>query len=170
MCWDLDNTLVGSGLLIRAGSRLEDAIVEAEPVPNMLDLHAAIRQRFPAAGQFVVSARAGSMRGATLAWLRRHGLALDPAAVCLIPYPQAKSRIWAELARGGRLLIVDDLSYDHESETPSVYADLVATARRTATAYIGLEEISAITADPRSVEAVASRAADALEPRGSGVS
>jgi hypothetical protein len=167
VCWDLDNTLVGSGVLLRAGSGLDDAIVEAEPVPNMLDLYRAIRERLPAAGHFVVTARTRSMRADTFAWLRRHGLELDPAAVCLIPYPEAKSKIWDELARGGRLLIVDDLSYDHESETPRVYSELVTAARRTATAYIGLEEISAIEADPLSVDPVASQAVEALDPRGS---
>src|SRR5688572_30568704 len=36
VCWDLDNTLVDSGSLLREGRTLQEAIIDARPVPNML--------------------------------------------------------------------------------------------------------------------------------------
>jgi hypothetical protein len=162
VCWDLDNTLVGSGVLIHAGSQLEDAIVEAEPVPNMLDLFWSIREKLPHAGHFVVSARFYTMRDSTFVWLRRHGLDLDRTEVALVPDAEAKARVWEELARDGRLLIVDDLSYDHASDRPAIYEDLVTAARATASAYIGLDQIAEVSADRRAVDRVASRAAESM--------
>ena len=62
VCWDLDNTLVASGALLRRGRTLEEAILEAYPVDNMLDFYAAMRMRLPEALHFILSARSASMR------------------------------------------------------------------------------------------------------------
>jgi hypothetical protein len=162
ICWDLDNTLVNSGALLRAGGKLEDAIVEAEPVPNMLDLFAAIRAELPNAEHFILSARMRGMRRETVAWLRRHGLSPGDAAVCFVPYVRAKPLVWEELARGARLIIVDDLSYNHEQERVGVYDDLVDVAQRIAYVYIGLVDIAEIARNPTAVRAVVSRTAKSV--------
>jgi hypothetical protein len=162
VCWDLDNTLVRSGELIRTGTMLGEAIVQAEPVPNMLDFYAALAKSLSGADHFFLSARIGSMRADTLAWLERYGFELGDHALCLVPQADLKPRIWRLLGRGAKLVIVDDLSYDHERERPSVYHDLVAAAERTADVYIGLEQITAIAAEPAAVEPLAMRVANSL--------
>ena len=162
ICWDLDNTLVNSGDLLRAGGRLEDAIVEAEPVPNMLDLYEAMGADLPSAVHFILSARTRGMRRETVAWLSRHGISPADAVVCFVPYVQAKPKVWAELARDARLVIVDDLSYNHETEKVGTYHDLVAVAERIAYVYIGLNEIAEIAGNPTAVGAVVTRTAESV--------
>jgi hypothetical protein len=162
VCWDLDNTLVRSGALVHAGTPLRDAVVEAEPVPNMLDFFEAMRARLPDAEHFVVTARRSSMRNTTHGWLERHGVTLPDGAVCLVPDAEAKRRIWQRLAEDAQLVIVDDLSYEHENDQPSIYEELVDCAKRTADVYIGFEEIAEIAASSEAVGAVASRVVDSL--------
>jgi hypothetical protein len=162
ICWDLDNTLVDSGSLLRAGKRLDDAIVEAEPVSNMLNLYEAMHAQLPNAEHFILSARMRGMRRDTMAWLSRHGLSPADAAVCFVPYVQAKPKVWQELARDARLVIVDDLSYNHEEEQVGVHHDLVAVAERLACVYIGLDEIAEIARSPTAVGAVVSRTAESV--------
>src|SRR5438876_12015123 len=82
ICWDLDNTLVNSGVLIRVGKHLQDAVVEAQPVSNMLAFYEAMRIKLPEAEPFILSARMRSMRRDTLVWLGRYGLAPRDGAVC----------------------------------------------------------------------------------------
>jgi hypothetical protein len=162
ICWDLDNTLANSGVLIRIGMRLQDAIVEAEPVPNMLEFYKAMRTELPNAEHVILSARMRSMRRDTLAWLHRYGLAPREGAICFVPYAETKPKVWQQLARDTRLVIVDDLSYGHEGNSTSTYHDLVEFAKRTACVYIGLEQITRIAADPNAVEEVSSWAAEIL--------
>jgi hypothetical protein len=162
ICWDLDNTLVGSGLLLKRGLRLPEAVVDAKPVPNMLAFFGAMRQRVPDAQHFILSARPSAMRADTLAWLEEHGLALSGGAICLVPSADAKCRVWQQLARDCQLVIVDDLSYGHEEDEAFVYDELAAFARRTASVYIGLDDIARIESDPSAVQSVAERAAEAL--------
>jgi hypothetical protein len=162
ICWDLDNTLVNSGELLRAGERLDDAIVEAEPVSNMLDLYKAMRAQLPNAEHFILSARMRGMRRDTMAWLSRHGLSPADAAVCFVPYVQAKPKVWEELARDGRLVIIDDLSYNHETEQVGIYHDLVEIAERLAFVYIGVNEITEVATNPTAVGAVVSRTVESV--------
>jgi hypothetical protein len=162
ICWDLDNTLVGSGRLLREGLQLQEAVVDAKPVPNMLAFFDAMRRRFPDAEHFILSARASGMQADTLAWLEEHGLALSGGAICLVPSADAKRGVWQQLARDCQLVIVDDLSYGHEGDEAVVYDELAAFAGRTASVYIGLDEIARIEADPDVVQSVADRAAEAL--------
>lgn len=162
VCWDLDNTLVDSGTLLRAGKQLKDAVIEAEAVPNMLDFYATVSVRLPNAVHFVLSARTRSMRADTLAWLRRHGVTLADGAICFLPYPSAKPKVWRQLARRAELVIVDDLSYNHESDQRQIYDDLVRSARGTASVYIGIDEIAEIAKDRGALDAVASRVVQAL--------
>jgi hypothetical protein len=162
ICWDLDNTLANSGTLLRAGRALQEAVVETEPVPNMLEFYSAMQARLPHADHFILSARARSLRPDTLRWLERYGLASGDGAVCFVPYAEAKSRVWRQLARDSKLIIVDDLSYNHEADEPSIYDDLVGLARQTACVYIGLDEITQITANSTAIDAVASKALESL--------
>ena len=162
ICWDLDNTLVNSGALLRAGGRLDDAIVEAEPVSNMLELFEAIRAELPGAEHFILSARMRGMRRDTVTWLRRHGLSPGDAAVFFVPYVQAKPKVWKELARNASLVIVDDLSFNHENEQVGIYHDLVDSAERIACVYIGQDEISEIAGNPTAVGVVVSRTAKSV--------
>jgi hypothetical protein len=162
ICWDLDNTLVDSGRLLRAGERLDDAIVEAEPVSNMLDLYEAMRAELPNAEHFILSARMRGMRRKTVAWLTRHGLSPADAALCFVPYVQAKPKVWQELARDARLVIVDDLSYNHETEQVGIHHDLVDVAERLAFVYIGLDEIAEIARNPTAVGAVVTRTTESV--------
>jgi hypothetical protein len=169
ICWDLDNTLVDSGRLLRAGERLDDAIVVAEPVSNMLDLYEAMRAELPNAEHFILSARMRGMRRKTVVWLSRHGVSPADAIVCFVPYVQAKPRVWQELARDARLVIVDDLSYNHETEQVAIHHDLVAVAERIAYVYIGLDEIAEIARNPTAVGAVVSRTAESVAASSVGV-
>jgi hypothetical protein len=162
VCWDLDNTLVDSGTLLRAGKQLKDAVVEAEAVPNMLDFYATVGVGLPNAAHFILSARTRSMRADTLAWLRRNGITLADGAICFLPYPSAKPKVWRQLARRTKLVIVDDLSYNHESDQRQIYNDLVRSAQGTASVYVGIDEIARIAKDRRVVDAVASRVVEAL--------
>jgi hypothetical protein len=162
ICWDLDNTLVGSGSLVRAGVALEDAIVDAEPIPNMLGFFAAMRRNLPEAEHVFLSARVRSMRAPTLSWLERYRLMPTSGAVWLVPSADVKPAIWRRLARTAQLVIVDDLSYDHEAERPSIYEDLVKVAKQTATVYIGLDQIAEIAADPEAIEVIAARTAEVV--------
>jgi hypothetical protein len=154
ICWDLDNTLADSGSLIRLGKRLQDAVQEAEPVPNMLRFVEAMTAALPEAEHIVLTARLGSMRPDTITWLRRHAVQPSHGAVFFVPYAEAKPRVWRQLARGSRLVIVDDLSRGHEGDRPSVDHDLVEAARATASVYLGLDEITQIAADPKGVERI----------------
>lgn len=163
ICWDLDNTLANSGSLIRVGKGLQEAIVEAHPVPNMLAFFEAMRTKLPDAEHCILSARMRSMRCDTLVWLRRYGLAPRDGAVCFVPYVEAKRKVWQQLAQNSRLVIVDDLSYGHESDRPSTYHDLVDFAHRTAWVYIGLDEITRIAESSKAVEEVASWAVETLD-------
>lgn len=165
VCWDLDNTLVASGELLRRGRLLDDAIVEAEPVPNMLEFYAAMRRELPEASHLFLSARLGSMRKPTHAWLEARGLFENATPILLVPNAEAKRKIWERLAQDAPLVIVDDLSYNHELPEPSIYHELVEFAARTSHVYIGSGEISRIASDPEAIEAVAARTAVALADR-----
>lgn len=163
ICWDLDNTLVGSGTLLHEGKRLEDAIIQAAPMPNMLAFFVELAERLPRAEHFILSVRTRSMRVDTLAWLRRNALTVPTRMICFVPRPEVKTRVWEELARDSKLVIVDDLSYAHASDEPSIYDALVAAARRTAAVYVGLDEIVEIASSSYAPAAVASRVVSALE-------
>jgi hypothetical protein len=128
----------------------------------MLAFYEAMRTKLPEAQHFILSARTPSMRRDTFAWLRRYGLSAADGAVCFVPYAKAKPKVWKQLARDAQLVIVDDLSYNHEGDQPTTYEDLVELAKRTACVYIGLGEIAQIAASSRAVEAVASEAVNAL--------
>lgn len=162
VCWDLDNTIVDSGVLLRAGRSLDEAIVEAYPVANMLAFYDALSSRLPGAAHFVLTARRRSMRAATIAWCERHGLDAREASLCLLPHPAAKPRVWRELAHDARLVIVDDLSFNHELDEPNLYDELIDAARRTARGYVGFDEIARIAANPAAAEQVAAATAAAV--------
>jgi hypothetical protein len=162
ICWDLDNTLVDSGLLLRAGRTLDEAIVEARPVPNMASFFRLLEETLPEAEQFVLTARPPRMRGATQAWLRQHIGDVD-WDLCLVPGPRAKPRVWKHLAKGAQLVIIDDLSYGHEGEAPTVYSDLADSARAVATVYVGQPEIKRIAANEAAVAETAAAVAATLE-------
>jgi hypothetical protein len=165
ICWDLDNTLVDSGSLLRQGTELARAVVEAAPVPNMFAFFDAMAARFAAADHFVLTARLGAMRSDTLAWLEQHAFPILPQEVLLVPFPEDKVRVWRTLARDGELVIVDDLSYGHESGTWLARDDLVEIARRTGRAYVGPDEIARIASGELPPEVVAERVARALSNR-----
>jgi hypothetical protein len=152
VCWDLDNTLADSGSLLRSGKTLAEAIVAAQPVPNMPEFFRALQIALPEADHFLLSARLPSMRPDTLAWLRGH-LGVTDMALCLVPYPDAKTKVWRSLAAAGPVVIVDDLSFGHEGDQPSVHVTLVEAARQSATAYVGLDEIRRIAGDRSEVAA-----------------
>jgi hypothetical protein len=157
VCWDLDNTLVNSGALLREGQSLRDAIVHADPVSNMLELFTALHSTLPDAEHFILTARVRAMRRDTETWLLRHGLARTDAPLCLVPYVDAKKRVWELLARTSRLVIIDDLSFDHEREEPTRNDDLIEMARRVAVVYIGADEIATIACDSQAIEETVSR-------------
>jgi hypothetical protein len=162
VCWDLDNTLADSGRLLRTGVPLPEAIVDAQPVPNMPAFYDALRARLPEAHHFILSARTPSMRRDTVSWLRRHELDADDAAICFVPDVDAKLEVWRQLARDARLVIVDDLSYDHEAAEPSIYEHLVEVAEQIAFVYVGLDRIAEITQSAAAAEAAASEVVEAL--------
>lgn len=162
VCWDLDNTLVDSGTLIRGGAQLREAIVDAAPVPNMLEFYKTVVRRLPAASHFILTARPSAMRTETLAWLAQNGVACAETSVCFLPHAHAKPRVWQRLSIGAPVVIVDDLSYDHERPDISLYADLVTVARKVASVYVGLDEILRIAADADEVEPTAALIASAV--------
>ena len=157
VCWDLDNTLVNSGVLLREGHSLRDAIVRADPVSNMLEFFDVVHSTLPDADHFILTARVRAMRRDTETWLLRHGLAETDAPLCLVPYVDAKKRVWELLARTSRLVIIDDLSFDHEREEPTRNDDLIEMARRVAVVYIGADEIATIACDSQAIEETVSR-------------
>ena len=104
---------------------MEAAIVDAAPIPNMLAFYAALGDGLPDAHHVILSARTPAMRTDTLTWLSNHGLAPADGMLWFVPRAAAKTRVWKTLTRAGQLVIVDDLTYDHEAEAPRVYHDLV---------------------------------------------
>ena len=126
----------------------------------MLDLYEAMGAELPNAVHFILSARTRGMRRETVVWLSRHGISPADAVVCFVPYVQAKPKVWAELARDARLVIV--LSYNHETEKVGIYHDLVAVAERIAYVYIGLNDIAEIAENPTAVGAVVTRTAESV--------
>ncbi|HEX8207821.1 MAG TPA: hypothetical protein VF587_17275 [Solirubrobacteraceae bacterium] len=162
VCWDLDNTLVDSGRLLREGVPLDEAVRSADPVAGMLDFQRALAAALPGAGHFVLSVRARGMRDDTLAWIARHGLELAPDAVALVRSPADKPAVWRALARGGKLVVVDDLSHGHEGSAITPYGRLAEQARRIADAYVDLAAIGAIAEEPASAAAAAERVAAAV--------
>jgi hypothetical protein len=137
-------------------------VAEARPVANMLEFYDLVRSRLPYAEHFILSARSRSMRGDTLAWIHRYGLTSRADAVCFVPYAEAKREVWQQLARRTQLVIVDDLSYDHQSHQPSVHHELVAAAERTACVYVGVEQIAEISTNVSSMDVAAARIVTAL--------
>jgi hypothetical protein len=87
---------VGSALLLRAGTPLQVAIVDALPVPNMPAFYTAMRAGLPRARHFILNARSRSILSATLAWLDRHGLLAEDGTICFVPYADAKLKIWRQ--------------------------------------------------------------------------
>jgi hypothetical protein len=138
--------------------------VDAEPIPNMLGFLAAMQRNLPEAEHVFLSARIRSMRAPTLSWLEQYGLTPTAGAVWLVPNAGVKPAIWRRLGRTARLVIVDDLSYDHEAERPSIYKDLVEVAKQTAAVYIGLDQIAEIAEDPGAIEVIAAQTAEAVAP------
>jgi hypothetical protein len=132
----------------------------------MVDFYRALRAYLPDARNFILSARGGSMRDPTFEWLALHGIPVPKSSVCLIPDAQAKPKVWRHLARGAALIIVDDLSFNHEQEVPRLYEALVAEARRIAVVYVGLKAIAEIAADPCLVAPTAASVASALPRKG----
>jgi hypothetical protein len=155
ICWDLDNTLADSGSLLKSGLPLREAIKLARPVPNMIAFVEALKAALPDAEHLILTARRNEMRMDTVEWLDRHGLRHSDAAVCLVPTPEAKRRVWKRLSMKSQLVIVDDLRYGHESRQPSSHIGLVDFARRTASVYVGSDEIARIIANPRAAGEIA---------------
>lgn len=152
--WDLDNTLVDSGSLLRIGRTLDEAISEASPVPNMLRLVEELRG-IDGWLHVVLTARPRRLATATSAWLERNGLGGATAGVMYVPRAELKVRIWRRLSAAAPLVVVDDLGYGHEHAEPSVHTDLVARVQAVATAYIGAAAISSIAADADAVATAA---------------
>lgn len=165
VCWDLDNTLVDSGVLIRDGRPVTRAWVEAAPVPGMLAFAFALRAQLAGAAHVVLSVRTRDVRAETLAWLEREQFELRADDLWLVPSPEDKPAIWRALAASARLVVVDDLTHGHESAEPLVYASLAAEARRTADVYVGAEEISRLRLDPHAAQQLARDVSESLRPR-----
>jgi phage tail protein X len=161
-CWDLDNTLVDSGRLLRAGVELDEAVRTATPLAGMLEFHRALRAALPSADHFMLSARPAAMRADTLDWLCKHGFDVAPGALGLVPIPDAKPAVWRRLARGARLLVVDDLMWNHESDVPQPYRRLVKRAGQIADCYVGADTIAEIARDPERAGPIASHVAAEL--------
>jgi hypothetical protein len=128
----------------------------------MLDFLAAVHSTLPEADRFILTARTRAMRRDTQTWLLRHGLGQTDAALCFVPYVEAKMRIWEQLARNSRLVIVDDLSFNHEGDVPSRNKGLIELAQRLAVVYIGPDEIAAVAADAQAIEGTLSRVMSTL--------
>lgn len=167
VCWDLDNTLVDSGPLIREGRPVSSAWVEAGPVPGMLAFASELRTRLPNAAHVVLSVRTGSVRSDTLAWLERERFDLAADDLWLVSSPHDKPAVWRALGRNARLVVVDDLTHGHESEQPLAYEALAAEARRTADVYVGAEEIARVRVDPDEAPRLAHEVAEHLVGSGS---
>lgn len=154
VCWDLDNTLIDTGSLLRVGVTLEEAVVNASPLPNMLSFHQEVRAAVPAACHIFVTARRRSLRAATLRWLERYAVIADGDGVCFLPSPAAKPQVWRRLSRGGPLVIIDDLSWGHESEVARPYHELVESANAIAAHYVGAPRIAAVVRDASAATAL----------------
>lgn len=162
VCWDLDNTLVDSGTLLRQGMSLADSVVAAEPVPSMLGFFAAVSEALPGAEHVILSARPSALRSATMDWLSRHCVQVTADRVWLVPNASAKPAVWRCLARRTSLVIVDDLSYGHEGDVRLLYDDLVEAASSLATVYVGLSDVVDIGASAERRERLAAGLVECL--------
>lgn len=160
VCWDLDNTLVDSGTLLRQGMSLADAIVVASPMSAMLEFYASVSESVKDAQHVVLSARGRALRLATRDWLGRHGLEIADDRIWLVPDARAKLAVWQSLARCARLVIVDDLSFGHEGDVRLPYADLVDAVSELAAVYVGLDDITAVVEDPLAGKRLAGEVAE----------
>lgn len=170
VCWDLDNTLVDSGSLLRQGMSLAEAVAVAEPMARMLEFFADLAEAIPDAEHVVLSARPRSLRPPTIEWLARHGLRVAENHVWLVPDAQAKLTVWRCLVRSARLVIIDDLSYGHEGDVRAPYGDLVDAASAVATVYVGLSEIAAVGVDSFGGKRVAASVVERLDRIGADAS
>jgi hypothetical protein len=128
----------------------------------MVDFYRAVRARVPEASHFILSARAAAMRSDTVAWLERYRIATEDT-VCFVPTAKAKTRIWRRLARNADLVIIDDLSFNHELDEPTRHHDLIEVARRLAVLYIGADEIATIVSDSRAIEQTVAKIVTGLQ-------
>lgn len=162
VCWDLDNTLVDSGALIRGGEPAAWAWINAEPVAGMLEFAASLRSALPEAAHVVLSVRPRGLRRETLAWLERNSFAVPGRAVWFVSSADDKPRVWRTLARGGRLVVVDDLTGGHEGPSPRPYDRLVAEAKEVADVYVGADGIGNVQRSPARASALAAEVAAAI--------
>jgi hypothetical protein len=102
---DLDNTLVGSGRRLREGLQLQEAVVDAKPVPKHARVLRCDAPAIPRRGALHLEYEAERDAADTLAWLEEHGLAVSGGAICLVPSTEAKRRVWRQVARDCQLVI-----------------------------------------------------------------
>lgn len=165
VCWDVDNTLVDSGTLIRDGRSVRRAWVDAVPVPGMLAFASALRAQLGDAAHVVLSVRPGCLRTETLAWLERERFELSAGDLWLVASPEDKPAVWRALARNAVLVVVDDLTYGHERVQPLAYTSLAVEARQTAAVYVGADEIARVRSNPDEAERLAREVTDRLDRR-----
>lgn len=138
--FDLDNTLADTA----ASFELRDAsdfarLAGLEPKPDMVELLALAQQRWPV---LVVSARANRFYPQTLSWVMRHTAIGDPRRVIQVPSPEQKIAALAPLVRQFRkVVLIDDMTGQHETGTPTLYTDAIAAARRAGIVHIGRDFI-----------------------------
>jgi hypothetical protein len=164
VCWDLDNTLIDSGSLLRDGLSLTEAVVLASPMAKMLEFFEEMHQRLPGAEHVALSARHATLRPETLAWIDQNGPALAPERIFLVPNAEAKPALWRALAQTAPLVIVDDLTFGHHDSEVSQYAELVEAASKIATSYVGHSTIAAVESGERTPAAVAAQVIADLAP------
>lgn len=166
VCWDLDNTLVDSGPLIRTGRSVSQAWLEAGAVPGMLAFAAELRARLVGAAHVVLTVRTRKVRAATAAWLERERFELGADHLWLVGAPEDKAPVWRALRQNAPLVVVDDLTYAHEQAEPLVYEALMEEARQVATVYVGAIEIARVRAEPQQAELLAQDVVEQLRLSG----
>jgi hypothetical protein len=147
---DLDNTLADTwpvlkrhrDLFSRKRTKERLAIPAFAGARNLLK-RALHRQRLC----FIVSARPYPTYFDTLSWLRQNEIVIPRARVILVSHPHQKLElVRMVLKRGFRVVVLDDLTYNHEHGEVLSYDGLIEDIRSLGVRYYGAEFIRTLIA------------------------
>ena len=141
---DIDNTLADAwpSYLVEWSSH-RDRLRSLTVLPGM---RAAAHDAALARGDLVVflSHRNWWEWGLTRRWLQSNGFAVGTSNLVLVASPADKVDHLRSLAKGGPVVVWDDLSHAQETGSPQHYDDVVDSVRGVVSEYHGYAEIEAV--------------------------
>ncbi len=142
--FDLDNTLAHTWPSFAQGhAHIWARLASLPPRPEMVELFARVRQRRP---WLVLTAREYRTWPTTLAWLRRHTGVRESGRVIMVRSAAEKLPILNRLRLAyGRVLLIDDMSRNHEHGEVLSYDEVMAQLARIGITHLGVDFIEGVT-------------------------